>query len=656
MCRLYAERSSQQRHPAASAASPLQSWPRVRRPPRRRVVRPPTRQHLAGALRGASASGYSVTGARRARAARRAGPAPRTRRPPAAPRDRHVRAERRARSGSKPAAGRAPRGHARLHRGQRAAGPRPGRRPAPRGRRGGSHAPAPTAPRRHGDAVAAARASPARRAARASSVAPAQEGQRHVQALSAASSRPLRSPGRRVRPAHPPAPPAPRPAGRARRTAAPAASLTPGPASPPPVRPDRPRPRSRRRSRCIATVVERSRTSARRPAAAAPASAARRRARRRRSRRSPTGLSAVPPSGPAMPVIPTPTSAPKRAIAPSASAAATSGETAPWRSISAASTPASAVLAAFGVDDQAAEHVRRGARALGQPAGQQARRCTTRPTAIGAGPVEQQRRDLLVDRGPVVGEQGVAVALAQRRPRSARVGRLGRRLVARGDLDLAAAQAGRDLQALEVHARPPRARAASRRSRTPGSRTAAASPAGSRSRPPTAARKASVSTAVSHIGCSSRGGPGSTTTVGPGAARRRHDQPGRRADGLEDRRALGDHGLLAVGLADRLLVELRPARQQRLRRISAMRSSSASSSTISRPQKPPDHLGGEVVRRRPQAAAGDDQVHALLGQEAQRGQHVLRPVADDRDVGEVDAELAQALREPGAVAVGDAAA
>ena len=43
----------------------------------------------------------------------------------------------------------------------------------------------------------------------------------------------------------------------------------------------------------------------------------------------PTGFSSLPPPGPAIPVMPIPSSAPKRAIAPSASAAATSGETAP---------------------------------------------------------------------------------------------------------------------------------------------------------------------------------------------------------------------------------------------------------------------------------------------------------------------------------------
>ena len=53
----------------------------------------------------------------------------------------------------------------------------------------------------------------------------------------------------------------------------------------------------------------------------------------------PTGFSSVPPSGPAIPVIPIPKSAPKRPAAPKASASATSSETAPTRSIDPGSTP-----------------------------------------------------------------------------------------------------------------------------------------------------------------------------------------------------------------------------------------------------------------------------------------------------------------------------
>ena len=86
-----------------------------------------------------------------------------------------------------------------------------------------------------------------------------------------------------------------------------------------------------------------------------------------------------------------------------------------------------------------------------------------------------------------------------------------------------------------------------------------------------------------------------------------------------------------------------------------MRSSSASSRTISRPANAPDDLGRQVVGGRPQPAAGDDQVDAARGQEAQRLLHVLAAVADDQRVGVVDAQLAQALGQPRPVAVGHAA-
>jgi hypothetical protein len=61
----------------------------------------------------------------------------------------------------------------------------------------------------------------------------------------------------------------------------------------------------------------------------------------------PTGFSGVPPPGPAIPVMPIPMSAEKRAAAPAARAAATSGETAPTEAISSAGTPAWAILASF---------------------------------------------------------------------------------------------------------------------------------------------------------------------------------------------------------------------------------------------------------------------------------------------------------------------
>src|SRR5690606_26100510 len=59
----------------------------------------------------------------------------------------------------------------------------------------------------------------------------------------------------------------------------------------------------------------------------------------------PTGLSGVPPAGPAMPVTATESPVPIRAQAPAAMAAATSSLTAPWRPIRAASTPSIPALA-----------------------------------------------------------------------------------------------------------------------------------------------------------------------------------------------------------------------------------------------------------------------------------------------------------------------
>ncbi len=56
-------------------------------------------------------------------------------------------------------------------------------------------------------------------------------------------------------------------------------------------------------------------------------------------------LPSLPPSGPAIPVIETATSASKRFSAPIAIASATCGETAPWVSIRLGSTPSNSVFA-----------------------------------------------------------------------------------------------------------------------------------------------------------------------------------------------------------------------------------------------------------------------------------------------------------------------
>ena len=61
----------------------------------------------------------------------------------------------------------------------------------------------------------------------------------------------------------------------------------------------------------------------------------------------PIGFSTLPPSGPAIPVIPIPSSAPAFSRAPRARASATFALTAPCASRSAALTPTSSTLARF---------------------------------------------------------------------------------------------------------------------------------------------------------------------------------------------------------------------------------------------------------------------------------------------------------------------
>ena len=170
-------------------------------------------------------------------------------------------------------------------------------------------------------------------------------------------------------------------------------------------------------------------------------------------------------------------------------------------------------------------------------------------------------------------------------------------------------------------------------------------------RPAVAAANSSLATAVGHIAWSSRGGPGMTTTVGPS----RPSAGGTTSPGAVPAGSITNEpsGMIAC-----LRLASRTASKSRLRqrfmsglRMSAIRSSSASSSTISRPWKRADDLRGEVVRRRAEAAARDDHVDALVRHEAQLRLHVRRPVAADRDVGQLDPELEQPVGEPWAVAV-----
>ena len=178
------------------------------------------------------------------------------------------------------------------------------------------------------------------------------------------------------------------------------------------------------------------------------------------------------------------------------------------------------------------------------------------PTAIRL-PV-QQLSDLLLDLAAVEREDGVRVPVGDRRDKL-----LGQRLVGRlaanRDLQLAAPQAGRDLQLLQIQLVAD-ARAASPRSRTPAGRTGAAC-ASCRPGAPSIARPEQVGLdrlrpALLQLARRAR-------QHHDGLVAGRHHQPGRRPDRIERDGALGHHRLLAVGDRQRLGVDPPAPREAR---------------------------------------------------------------------------------------------
>ena len=243
----------------------------------------------------------------------------------------------------------------------------------------------------------------------------------------------------------------------------------------------------------------------------------------------------------------------------------------------------------------------------------------------------EQRRHLVVHLRAVLREQLARMAAADQLHERV-VGLQPRpRLVACDHLDLAAAQAGGDLEPLEAGDLLPRPPAASRRSRTPAGRTGASCPARTR--------------------CAPRWPPGTRAWTPP-----RPTSPGARAAGPGGPRPSACPGTTTPGAVPTGSITYAPSgtsaclrlaartasksqwrkRCIRPRRMSAIRSSSASSSTERPAREARHHLHGHVVGGRAEAAARDDQVHVLVGHEAQLGLHVLGAVAGDRDVGQLD--------------------
>ena len=303
------------------------------------------------------------------------------------------------------------------------------------------------------------------------------------------------------------------------------------------------------------------------------------------------------------------TSASKRRRAPSAMASATSAETAPWRSISAGSTPSSAALRLVGVGDDAADHVVRGARPLGQTRGHQpagarlghapdaGRRAVRRPgrpratrrwrTACRRGGRRTTARGPARPPRPPRARKRVTTSTSPRRRHV-----VTSRSSSPGDLALGHPQRLGDLRLRDAeHAQHALLVAACAR----------------RSRP----RRPRPRSAAGHISWSSRGGPGSTTTVGPGAVRRRHHEPGRGARRVEHRGALRDHRLLAgTGLIASGSTFLQRVASGRT--MSAIRCRAPSSRRHGPAREAAHDLRRQVVGGRAEATARDHEVDALL--------------------------------------------
>ena len=92
-----------------------------------------------------------------------------------------------------------------------------------------------------------------------------------------------------------------------------------------------------------------------------------------------------------------------------------------------------------------------------------------------------------------------------------------------------------------------------------------------------------------------------------------HDQPWRGSGRVDQRRALGHHGLLPVRLAERFGVEVEPASEAGEDLGDLLLHALVEHHLA--PGEGAHDLRGEVVRGRPEAAAGDDQVHAVVAQE-----------------------------------------
>ena len=162
---------------------------------------------------------------------------------------------------------------------------------------------------------------------------------------------------------------------------------------------------------------------------------------------------------------------------------------------------------------------------------------------------------------------------------------------------------------------------------------------------------------VLHVGCLHRGLPhrlqfARRTRQHDDGRLAGNDHPGGGSDRIHHHRSDRDHGLLAVGGPDRVEVAGTDAGHQLLQDVGDLVLQLDIQRQLAAAE-PGDGGDGHVVGGRSQAAAGDDQVHTLVGHEAQLRLDVGGAVAADGDVSELDAQLEKAVGEPRSVGVGN---
>lgn len=125
------------------------------------------------------------------------------------------------------------------------------------------------------------------------------------------------------------------------------------------------------------------------------------------------------------------------------------------------------------------------------------------------------------------------------------------------------------------------------------------------------------------------------------------------ADGVEDHRAGGDEGLLAVGRQHRLGVDSgEPGRHPVDDRPDGGFQPGVEDQF---PAAEARHdLDRHIVGRRTESATGDDQIDPLIGQELQLRLDIGGAVTAQGDVPELHTEFQQTVGEPGTVAILDA--